>query len=214
MVIDIKNLNCSVNGIEILHGLSLKVQKKEIVVIKGNNGSGKSTLAKIIAGDSDYEINYQRFNLFGRDCKTFSISEKARQGLFVGFQKQPTFDNIQIKTFLTELSTIYNYKKADSIIDNLNLAKLIGQPVGAHLSGGESKRLEMAQAIIIQPKLAIFDEIDSGTDAETKKIFTLQIKKMQKEGSAVIIITHNSDFSNMFNNATKYTLKNKTLVKK
>ena len=214
MVIDIENLYCVVDGIKIINDLSLAVEKKEKVVIDGRNGSGKSTLTKIIAGDNDYNIRYTKFDLFGNDQKSISVKDRARKGLFIGFQKTPIFDNIATKTYLDELGALYNYKNIVKLIDSLNLNKLLGQMVGIHLSGGECKRLEMAQAVIMQPKLAIFDEIDSGVDAETKQIFIDQIRKLQACGSAVIIITHNNDFASMIVKANRYTMENGRLVRR
>ncbi len=203
-MISIKNLHASINGKEILKGINLDVKAGEIHAIMGPNGSGKSTLSSVLAGREDYEVTEGEVKFMGKDLLEMSPEDRAREGLFLAFQypiEIPGVSNINfLKTAINEIRT-YNGKEAIEAKDFLALikekqklveldAKLTNRSVNEGFSGGEKKRNEIFQMAILEPKLAILDETDSGLDIDALRIVANGVNKLRSKNNAFIVITH------------------------
>ena len=203
-MISIKNLHASINGKEILKGINLDVKAGEIHAIMGPNGSGKSTLSSVLAGREDYEVTEGEVKFMGKDLLEMSPEDRAREGLFLAFQypiEIPGVSNINfLKTAINEIRT-YNGKEAIEAKDFLALikekqklveldAKLTNRSVNEGFSGGEKKRNEIFQMAILEPKLAILDEADSGLDIDALRIVANGVNKLRSKNNAFIVITH------------------------
>ncbi|MBK7309648.1 MAG: Fe-S cluster assembly ATPase SufC [Sphingobacteriaceae bacterium] len=203
-MISIKNLHASINGKEILKGINLEVKAGEIHAIMGPNGSGKSTLSSVLAGREDYDVTEGEVIFNGKNLLDMSAEDRAREGLFLAFQypiEIPGVSNINfLKTAINEIRA-YNGKEAMEAKDFLALvkekqklveldAKLTGRSVNEGFSGGEKKRNEIFQMAILEPKLAILDETDSGLDIDALRIVANGVNKLHSKNNAFIVITH------------------------
>ena len=203
-MITIKNLHVEIDGKEILKGLSLEVNAGEIHAIMGPNGSGKSTLAAVLAGREEYEITNGTVEFEGEDLLEMSTEERAREGLFLAFQYPIEIPGVSNVNFLrTAINEIREYRKEDplSAKDFMTLVreksaiveldtKLASRSVNEGFSGGEKKRNEIFQMAMLEPKLAILDETDSGLDIDALKIVANGLNKLKNEKRATIVITH------------------------
>lgn len=203
-ILDIKNLHASINGKEILKGLNLSVNAGEIHAIMGPNGAGKSTLASVLAGREDYEITQGRIEFLGKDISELSTEDRAREGIFLAFQypvEIPGVSNINfLKTAINEIRA-YKGQEAMPAKDFLKLVKekqalvelgegLANRSVNEGFSGGEKKRNEIFQMAMLDPKLAILDETDSGLDIDALRIVANGVNKLKSKENATIVITH------------------------
>jgi Fe-S cluster assembly ATP-binding protein len=203
-MITIKNLHASIGDKEILKGINLKVKAGEVHAIMGPNGSGKSTLSGVLAGKEDYDITEGEVIFNGKNLLDMSAEDRAREGLFLAFQypiEIPGVSNINfLKTALNEIRT-YHGKEEISAKDFLALvkekqklveldAKLTNRSVNEGFSGGEKKRNEIFQMAMLQPKLAILDETDSGLDIDALRIVANGVNKLKSKDNATIVITH------------------------
>lgn len=203
-MITIKNLHASIGDKEILKGINLTVKAGEVHAIMGPNGSGKSTLSGVLAGKEDYEVTEGEVTFNGKDILELSPEDRAREGLFLAFQypvEIPGVSNINfLKTALNEIRT-YNGKEEISAKDFLALikekqkiveldGKLAGRNVNEGFSGGEKKRNEIFQMAVLEPKLAILDETDSGLDIDALRIVANGVNKLKSKDNATIVITH------------------------
>ncbi|MBP9068153.1 MAG: Fe-S cluster assembly ATPase SufC [Bacteroidia bacterium] len=203
-MISIKNLHASINGKEILKGINLEVKAGEIHAIMGPNGSGKSTLSSVLAGREDYDVTEGEVIFNGKNLLDMNAEDRAREGLFLAFQypiEIPGVSNINfLKTAINEIRA-YNGKEAMEAKDFLALvkekqklveldAKLTGRSVNEGFSGGEKKRNEIFQMAILEPKLAILDETDSGLDIDALRIVANGVNKLHSKNNAFIVITH------------------------
>lgn len=203
-MISIKNLHASINGKEILKGINLEVKAGEIHAIMGPNGSGKSTLSSVLAGREDYDVTEGEVIFNGKNLLEMSAEDRAREGLFLAFQypiEIPGVSNINfLKTAINEIRA-YNGKEAIEAKDFLALikekqklveldAKLTGRSVNEGFSGGEKKRNEIFQMAILEPKLAILDETDSGLDIDALRIVANGVNKLHSKNNAFVVITH------------------------
>ena len=203
-MLTINNLKASVEGNEILKGLNLEVKPGEVHAIMGPNGSGKSTLASVLAGREDYEITEGDVDFLGKDLLDMSPEDRAREGLFLAFQYPVEIPGVSNINFLkTAISEIREYKGLDPMParDFLKLVKekkalvelkddLTGRSVNEGFSGGEKKRNEIFQMAMLEPKLAILDETDSGLDIDALRIVANGVNKLRSEDNATIVITH------------------------
>ena len=203
-MITIKNLHVEIDGKEILKGLSLEVNAGEIHAIMGPNGSGKSTLAAVLAGREEYEITNGTVEFEGEDLLEMSTEERAREGLFLAFQYPIEIPGVSNVNFLrTAINEIREYRKEDplSAKDFMTLVreksaiveldtKLASRSGNEGFSGGEKKRNEIFQMAMLEPKLAILDETDSGLDIDALKIVANGVNKLKNEKRATIVITH------------------------
>ncbi|MDZ4663667.1 MAG: Fe-S cluster assembly ATPase SufC [Bacteroidota bacterium] len=203
-MISIKNLHASINGKEILKGINLEVKAGEIHAIMGPNGSGKSTLSSVLAGKEDYDVTEGEVIFNSKNLLEMSAENRAREGLFLAFQypiEIPGVSNINfLKTAINEIRA-YNGKEAIEAKDFLALikekqklveldSKLTGRSVNEGFSGGEKKRNEIFQMAILEPKLAILDETDSGLDIDALRIVASGVNKLRTKNNAFIVITH------------------------
>lgn len=203
-MITIKNLHASIGDKEILKGINLEVKAGEVHAIMGPNGSGKSTLSGVLAGKEDYDVTEGEVTFNGKNLLDMSAEDRAREGLFLAFQypvEIPGVSNINfLKTALNEIRT-YHGQEEIAAKDFLALvkekqklveldAKLTNRSVNEGFSGGEKKRNEIFQMAMLQPKLAILDETDSGLDIDALRIVANGVNKLKSKDNATIVITH------------------------
>ena len=203
-MLEVKNLSVSADGKDILNGVSLSVNKGEVHAIMGPNGSGKSTLAQVIAGREGYDITGGEVLYQGKDIFELAPEERARAGLFLAFQYPVEITGVSNLYFLrAALNAVREARGEDLIdaIDFLDLAKekmadleidstMIERSVNAGFSGGEKKRNEIFQMSILEPKLAILDETDSGLDIDALKLVSKGVNKMRDPERAIVVVTH------------------------
>lgn len=203
-MIKIKNLHANIEGKEILKGLDLEVKAGEVHAIMGPNGAGKSTLASILAGREEYEITAGTITFDGKDLIELSTEDRAREGLFLAFQYPVEIPGVSNINFLrTALNEIREYKGEEPISakDFMQMvrdksalveldSKLANRSVNEGFSGGEKKRNEIFQMAMLDPKLAILDETDSGLDIDALRIVANGVNKLKTPHNASIVITH------------------------
>lgn len=203
-MIKITNLHASIDGKEILKGLNLEVKAGEVHAIMGPNGAGKSTLASVLAGREEYEVTEGSVDFDGQDLLELSTEDRAREGLFLAFQYPVEIPGVSNVNFLrTALNEIRDYKGQEQIsakefmamvreksaIVELD-AKLASRSVNEGFSGGEKKRNEIFQMAMLEPKLAILDETDSGLDIDALRIVANGVNTLKSSKNATIVITH------------------------
>lgn len=203
-MITIKNLHASVGGKEILKGINLEIKAGEVHAIMGPNGSGKSTLSGVLAGKEEYDVTEGEVIFNGKNLLDMPAEDRAREGLFLAFQypvEIPGVSNINfLRTALNEIRT-YHGKEEMPAKDFLSLvkekqklveldAKLANRSVNEGFSGGEKKRNEIFQMAMLEPKLAILDETDSGLDIDALRIVANGVNKLKSKDNATIVITH------------------------
>ncbi|MDJ0917463.1 MAG: Fe-S cluster assembly ATPase SufC [Woeseiaceae bacterium] len=203
-MLDIKNLSASVGGAEILHDLSLSVGTGEVHAIMGPNGSGKSTLAQVIAGRDDYEVTGGSVTLDGEDLLDLDPEERAREGVFLGFQYPVEIPGVN-NAYL--LKAAVNAQRAHRGLDEidafefLKLAKekmallgmdqkFLNRGVNEGFSGGEKKRNEILQMAMLEPRLAILDETDSGLDIDALKAVAHGVNALRSPERSIVLVTH------------------------
>jgi Fe-S cluster assembly ATP-binding protein len=203
-MIKINDLHASIEGKEILKGLNLEVKAGEVHAIMGPNGAGKSTLASVLAGREEYEITAGSVEFEGKDLLELSTEDRAREGLFLAFQYPVEIPGVSNVNFLrTALNEIREYKGEAQISakDFMQLvrdkskiveldAKLASRSVNEGFSGGEKKRNEIFQMAMLQPKLSILDETDSGLDIDALRIVANGVNMLKTKENATIVITH------------------------
>ncbi|MEJ6589634.1 MAG: Fe-S cluster assembly ATPase SufC [Crocinitomicaceae bacterium] len=203
-MIEIKNLHANIEGKEILKGLTLNVNAGEVHAIMGPNGAGKSTLANILAGREEYEITAGDITFDGVDLLALSTEERAREGLFLAFQYPVEIPGVSNVNFLrTALNEIREAKGEDPITAKEFMAlvrekskiveldsKLASRSVNEGFSGGEKKRNEIFQMAMLNPKLAVLDETDSGLDIDALRIVAKGVNSLKSPENASIVITH------------------------
>ena len=203
-MIKINDLHASIEGKEILKGLTLEVKAGEVHAIMGPNGAGKSTLASVLAGREEYEITAGSVEFEGKDLLELSTEDRAREGLFLAFQYPVEIPGVSNVNFLrTALNEIREYKGEAQISakDFMQLvrdkskiveldAKLASRSVNEGFSGGEKKRNEIFQMAMLQPKLSILDETDSGLDIDALRIVANGVNTLKTKENATIVITH------------------------
>ena len=203
-MIEIKNLHATIEGKEILKGLSLNVKAGEIHAIMGPNGAGKSTLASILAGREEYEITHGEVSFDGDDLLEMSTEERARAGLFLAFQypvEIPGVSNVNfLRTAINEIRDAHGENpisakefmalvREKSKIVELD-SSLASRSVNEGFSGGEKKRNEIFQMAMLNPKLAVLDETDSGLDIDALRIVAKGVNSLKSPENASIVITH------------------------
>jgi len=203
-MITIKNLHASIEGKAILKGLNLTVNAGEVHAIMGPNGAGKSTLASILAGREEYEITAGEIDFDGKDLLDLSVEERAREGLFLAFQypvEIPGVSNVNfLRTAINEIrehkgETAMSAKEFMALVRDKSAlveldSKLASRSVNEGFSGGEKKRNEIFQMAMLNPKLAILDETDSGLDIDALRIVANGVNQLKTDQNATIIITH------------------------
>jgi len=204
MLLEIKNLHANVEGTEILKGINLNVNAGEVHAIMGPNGSGKSTLASVLAGKEEYEVTEGEVLYNGKNLLELSTEDRAREGVFLAFQypvEIPGVSNTNLlKTAVNEIRKYRGEEELDSM-DFLSLLKeksklveldqkFLSRAVNEGFSGGEKKRNEIFQMAVLNPKLAILDETDSGLDIDALRIVANGVNKLKTKDNATIVVTH------------------------
>lgn len=203
-MLSIKNLHAGVEEKEILKGLNLEVKAGEVHAIMGPNGAGKSSLASVLSGRQNYEVTEGSVSLDGKDLLDMSPEDRAREGVFLAFQYPIEIPGVSNINFLkTAMNEIRKYKGLDPMTAKEFLAlskekqklvefdaKLVNRSLNEGFSGGEKKRNEIFQLAMLEPKLSILDETDSGLDIDALRIVSRGVNKLRNENNAFIIITH------------------------
>ena len=204
MLLEINNLHANVEGNEILKGINLKVNAGEVHAIMGPNGSGKSTLASVLAGKEEYEVTEGEVLYNGKNLLELSTEDRAREGVFLAFQypvEIPGVSNTNLlKTAVNEIRKYRGEEELDSM-DFLSLLKeksklveldqkFLSRAVNEGFSGGEKKRNEIFQMAVLNPKLSILDETDSGLDIDALRIVANGVNKLKTKENATIVVTH------------------------
>jgi len=203
-MLEIRNLYARVNDREILRGLNLTVRAGEVHAIMGPNGSGKSTLAHVLAGREDYKVTAGEVRYGGKDLLQMPPEERAREGIFLAFQYPIEIPGVSTAYFLKAgLNAIRKHRGLDELdaMEFLTLVKekmklleidqnLLNRPLNEGFSGGEKKRNEVLQMAVLDPKLAILDETDSGLDIDALQIVSKGVNALQSPDRAMIVITH------------------------
>ncbi len=203
-MLEIKNLHVKADGKEILRGIDLKVQGGEVHSIMGPNGSGKSTLAQVLAGREFYEITDGEVIYEGKDLLELAPEERARQGIFLAFQYPVEIPGVSNTYFLKAALNALRKERGEEEVDAIDFLALIkekmkllgidetliSRPVNEGFSGGEKKRNEIFQMAVLEPKLAILDETDSGLDIDALKIAAEGVNSLRSPQRAFIVVTH------------------------
>ncbi len=203
-ILEIRNLNAGVEDKEILKGVSLTIRAGEVHAVMGPNGSGKSTLAAVLAGREGYEISGGEVRYNGQNLLELDPEERAREGLFLAFQYPVEIPGVNSTYFLkAALNEVRKHKGEPELdaIEFLALVKdkmkllelkddLLRRSVNEGFSGGEKKRAEIFQMAVLEPKLAILDETDSGLDIDALKVVSQGVNRLKRPDNAQLVITH------------------------
>ncbi len=203
-LLEIKDIYASIDGNEILKGVNLKVNKGEIHAIMGPNGSGKSTLASVIAGREEYEVTKGSVLFEGKDLLALAPEERAREGIFLAFQYPVEIPGVSTANFIKASVNEIRKHRGEEPLDAASMMRLmkeklalvemdksfLSRSVNEGFSGGEKKRNEIFQMAVMQPKLAVLDETDSGLDIDALKIVANGVNKLHNEENAFLVITH------------------------
>jgi len=204
IMLKIQNLHAGIEGRSILKGINLEVKAGEVHAIMGPNGSGKSTLASVIAGKTDYEVTEGSINFMGKDLLDMLPEKRAAEGLFLGFQYPVEIPGLSTTNFIkTAVNEVRKYRGEEPLdaVAFLRLMKekmalmdiqqpMLSRSLNEGFSGGEKKRNEIFQMAMLQPKLAILDETDSGLDIDAIRIVSNGVNKLRCEENAIVLITH------------------------
>src|SRR5579863_9234599 len=203
-LLEIKNLHAGIDGKQILKGIDLSINEGEVHAIMGPNGSGKSTLAAILAGREGYDITSGQVLYDGKDLLDLDPEERAREGLFLAFQYPVEIPGVNSTYFLKSALNEVRKHKGQSELDAMEFLTLVKEKmkvldlnedllkrsVNEGFSGGEKKRNEIFQMAILEPKLAVLDETDSGLDIDALKVVSNGVNKLRRTDNAQLVITH------------------------
>ena len=203
-MLSIKGLKANINDKEILKGINLEVKAGEVHAIMGPNGSGKSTLASVLAGREIFEVTAGTVTYDGKDLLDLSVEERASRGIFLGFQYPVEIPGVSMVNFMKAAVNAQRKHRGEenmSASEFLKLmrekkeivelgAKLTGRSVNEGFSGGEKKRNEIFQMAMLEPKLAILDETDSGLDIDALRVVANGVNKLKTKDNATVVITH------------------------
>lgn len=203
-MLKIENLHVSIKGKEILKGVNLEINPGEVHAIMGPNGTGKSTLASVIAGKELFEVTEGSITYKGKNLLEMPIEQRAREGIFIGFQYPVEIPGVSISNFMrTALNEIRQYRGLPTLTGAQFLklmeekkkvveltAKLSNRSVNEGFSGGEKKKNEIFQMAMLEPELAILDETDSGLDIDALRIVANGVNQLKTKDNATVVITH------------------------
>src|ERR1041385_6941411 len=203
-LIEIKDLHATVGDKEILKGIDLAVNAGEVHAVMGPNGSGKSTLAQVLAGNPAYEVTGGSISYDGKDLLEMQPEERAQQGIFLAFQYPVEIPGVSNAYFLRAAYNEIRKARGEEEIDPLEFADLmdeklamvdmhadmLSRSVNSGFSGGEKKRNEILQMAVLEPRLAILDETDSGLDIDALRIVADGVNKLKRPDNATIVVTH------------------------
>ncbi|HEX7965149.1 MAG TPA: Fe-S cluster assembly ATPase SufC [Gammaproteobacteria bacterium] len=203
-MLEIKNLHARVDGKDILKGLSLEVKAGEVCAIMGPNGSGKSTLAHILAGREGYEVTSGSVSFEGKDLLALAPEERAREGVFLAFQYPVEVPGVNNVYLLKAAFNAIRKQRGEEELDAMDFLALVkakmqfmemdpaflNRAVNEGFSGGEKKRNEILQMLVLEPKLALLDETDSGLDIDALKVVAKGVNKLRDPKRAIVMVTH------------------------
>jgi Fe-S cluster assembly ATP-binding protein len=227
MLLEVKDLHAGIEGKEILKGVNLRVEKGEVHAIMGPNGSGKSTLSKVLAGHPSYEVISGEVIYEGKNLLVLEPDERAREGVFMAFQYPVEVPGVSNSQFLrlayNEKMEHLGFEELDPLEFNDHLkekAKVVEmsseffkRSVNEGFSGGEKKRNEILQMAVLEPKLAILDETDSGLDIDALRIVAEGVNKLRSPDNAIILVTHYQRLLNYIQPDFVHVLANGRIVK-
>lgn len=221
-LLDIRGLHAGVEGKEILKGLSLTVGKGEVHVILGPNGSGKSTLMNVIMGHPKYEVTAGSIAFEGEDITALKTFERARKGLFLSFQTPEEIPGISVENMIRTAKQAVSGERVKLVPFRKKLKEMMAELkikpeyadryLNVGFSGGEKKRNEILQLLMLDPKLALLDETDSGLDVDAVQIVSEGVAKFHNEGNSCLIITHNTRILEKLTVDRVHVLMNGTIV--
>src|SRR6201990_2475550 len=203
-MLTIQNLHAGIEEKQILKGINLEIKAGEVHAIMGPNGSGKSTLASVLAGRSDYEVTEGTVDFWGKDLLDLAPEKRAGEGLFLAFQYPVEIAGLTTTNFIkTAVNEVRKYR-GEAPLDAVQCLKLIkekmalmeigqsllSRPLNEGFSGGEKKRNEIFQMAMLQPKLAILDETDSGLDIDAIRVVANGVNKLKNQDNAILVVTH------------------------
>lgn len=226
-MLTIKNLHASVDGVEILKGINLEIKAGEVHAIMGPNGSGKSTLSKVIAGHPAYEVTDGQILFEGADIAELAPDERARMGIFLAFQYPVEIPGVSNTMLMRQAYNAVRKERGEEEMDPIEFEdyvmtkvdlvemdpKLLDRSVNDGFSGGEKKRNEILQMAVLDPKLALLDETDSGLDIDALRIVSEGINKIKTADKAVLLVTHYQRILNYITPDYVHVLKGGKIVK-
>lgn len=200
MLLKIDDLSVEVEGKKVLENVSLGVESGEVVALTGPNGGGKSSLAGVLAGLSGYRVKGGEIELLGENLLELSIDERARAGLVVAWQSPASVPGVKVFNLSKaaveargeKIGKVVEFKeRLEKLLERVGLPRsYVGRSVNEGFSGGERKRLELVQLLLLSPKLVILDEVDSGLDEEGREMLVGVVEELAQGGVGVVVITH------------------------
>jgi Fe-S cluster assembly ATP-binding protein len=226
-MLKVKNLHVAVNGVEILRGVDLSVKAGEVHAIMGPNGSGKSTLTQVLAGHPAYTVTAGTATYDGKDLLALKPEERAREGLFLAFQYPVEIRGITNSYFLRSAVNAVRKHRGQEELDPLDFLAvledklkaigwddtLMNRPVNEGFSGGEKKRNEILQLAVLEPRLALLDETDSGLDIDALKTVANAVNKLRAPDRSFVIVTHYQRLLNFITPDVVHVLADGRIVK-
>jgi len=226
-MLKVKNLHVAVNGVEILRGVDLSVKAGEVHAIMGPNGSGKSTLTQVLAGHPAYTVTAGTATYDGKDLLALKPEERAREGLFLAFQYPVEIRGITNSYFLRSAVNAVKKHRGQEELDPLDFLQvleeklkaigwddtLMNRPVNEGFSGGEKKRNEILQLAVLEPRLALLDETDSGLDIDALKTVANAVNKLRAPERSFVIVTHYQRLLNFITPDVVHVLADGRIVK-
>ncbi len=223
-LLHIENLHLSVNGKQILNNLNFDIQAGEVHVVMGPNGAGKSSLAAAIVGNPQFHLDKGTIFFQGESLNALSVFDRARKGIFLSFQNPEEISGVKVSEFLRaakeavtgeKIPVIKFRKELQKYMEMLHIpAEYADRSLNVGFSGGEKKKNEILQLAVLQPKLAILDETDSGLDIDATKIVFEGVSKIKNPDTGILIITHHSKVLDYLKPDVVHILVNGSLVKK
>jgi Fe-S cluster assembly ATP-binding protein len=203
-MLEIRNLHASIDGTPILRGIDLKVESGQVAAIMGPNGSGKSTLAKVLAGHPDYEVTDGQVLFDGKDLLALEPEDRAREGVFLGFQYPVELPGVSNTYFLRTALNAQRQHRGEPELDAYEFLKRVkasmallemdasfrNRTVNVGFSGGEKKRNEVLQLLMLNPRLAVLDEMDSGLDIDALRIVAKGVNSLRDADHSFLVVTH------------------------
>jgi Fe-S cluster assembly ATP-binding protein len=226
-VLTIKNLHAEVDGVEILKGINLEIKAGEVHAIMGPNGSGKSTLSKVIAGHPAYEVTKGEIIFEGQDIVEMDPDERARLGVFLAFQYPVEIPGVSNSMFMRQAYNAIRRENGEEELDPLEFddyiqtkidlvemdVKMMDRSVNDGFSGGEKKRNEILQMAVLNPKLALLDETDSGLDIDALRVVSNGINTIKSADKAIMLVTHYQRILNYITPDFVHVLKDGQIVR-